>query len=139
MERERAISEMVKFNREEQERVSQMKEISTSAMQRWVALSDKTNTDYLKLQQILHKQESLLADPGWFLLPMIIILVVFVAGFYIWANREENLRDSATFDNFESFLTARVNAAAKTQDKLDLIEQKADSTNNRLEDGRQNS
>lgn len=138
-ERENALIEMAKFNREEQERISQMREISTSAMQRWVALSDKTNTDYLKLQQTLQKQESLLADPGWFLLPMVMILVGFVAGLYIWSNREENLRDSATFDNFESFLTARLNAIAKTQNELDSIEQKADSTNNRLEDGRNDS
>src|SRR5690349_9413830 len=74
MQREQAINEMAKFNREEQQRINALRDVSTGEMLKWLASVEKTNTEFQKIQQILHDQERTLADPGWFYLTVMMIL-----------------------------------------------------------------
>lgn len=117
MQREQAINDMAKFNREEQERIRELRDVSTGEMMKWLAMAERTNTEFQKIQLSLHEQERELADPGWFYITAMMILVAAVISFYIWINWNENTRDTATLENFETFFMARIEAISERQDR----------------------
>jgi hypothetical protein len=118
MQREQAINDMAKFNREEQERIRELRDVSTGEMLKWLAMAEKTNTEFQKIQQSLHEQERTLADPGWFYITAMMILVTSAICFYIWVNWNANTRDTATLENFETFFTARIEALADGRPRI---------------------
>jgi hypothetical protein len=122
MQREQAINDMAKFNRQEQERIRELRDVSTGEMLKWLATVEKSNTEFQKIQQSLHEQERTLADPGWFYITAMMILVTFAICFYIWMNWNVNTRDTATLENFETFFAARVESIAEQRDRMTNLE-----------------
>jgi hypothetical protein len=110
IERERAINEMARFNREEQERVRAMRDVSSGEMMKWVALADRTNTEFQNIQQRLHDQERNLQNPGWFYITLSLGAVVTVTVVYILAMRATNAKDVTTLENFETFISNKMRA-----------------------------
>jgi hypothetical protein len=119
IQREQAINDMAKFNREEQERIRELRDVSTGEMLKWLAMADKTNLEFQKIQQSLHEQERNLADPGWFYIVVMMILVSFSICFYLWINRNANVKDTATLENFETFFSARLESLAERRNRIE--------------------
>jgi preprotein translocase subunit YajC len=94
-DREKAINDMARFNREEQERVRALQDVSTGEMMKWMGLTEKTNSEFENIQQHLADQESHLQNPGWFYITLMLILTAGVTAFYIWAKRTTDQKDSA--------------------------------------------
>src|SRR5258707_8413119 len=74
LDRERAINEMARFNREEQQRIRDLRDVSTSEMMKWIAATERANTEFLRIQQRLHDQEKALANPGWFYITLMLLV-----------------------------------------------------------------
>ena len=108
VEREKALTEMANFNRQEQERVRQMRDISSGEMVRYLGLIEQTNAEFQRIQQRLNDQEKSLQNPGWFYIVVVLIFILFLAGMYFLANRNANLKDVATLETFEQFIRARL-------------------------------
>lgn len=113
MQREQSINDLANFNREEQERIRELRDVSSGEMLKWLAKSEKINMEFQKIQQSLHEQERTLTDPGWFFITAMMILVTGAICFYIWMNWNSNTRDTATLENFETFFTARIQALSE--------------------------
>ncbi len=102
------VNQMVAFNIQEQERLADMRNISEAQLQKWVAINEEASREYQEIFNTLRKQERQFANPGVYWVTIMLVALFVLIAFYIWANRNENIKDIATLENFESFVEQRL-------------------------------
>jgi hypothetical protein len=107
-EREKSINEMARFNREEQERVRAMRDVSSGEMLKWIGMTERTNAEFQAIQQRLAQRELQLAGHGSYYITLTAILIGGLFAFYIWAKRTTDIKDVATLENFQTFITVQM-------------------------------
>src|SRR5436309_1827455 len=73
MEREKALIDMARFNRQEQERLAQIRDLSTDQLVTWIGAIEQNNAEFHSIQQRLNEQEKNLQRPGWFYITLFLI------------------------------------------------------------------
>ena len=101
------------MNREEAQRVSQQKNISEAQIQKWVATVEDASRQYQEVMLLLHQQEQKLRNPGIYYISFMVVLLAFTVAFYAWVNRNENMRDLVTFENFKGFINQLLTTSAR--------------------------
>lgn len=121
VEREKAINEMARFNREEQERVRAMRDVSSGEMLKWIGLTERTNTQFQEIQRRLAQQEMHLQANGWYYITLTLILIGGLVAFYIWTKRNTDIKDVATLENFQTFITVQMRMLEKEKEAVQLL------------------
>ncbi len=108
MKKDDLVTRMAEFNREEQERLAEMRDVSEAQLHKWVSINEEAARKYGELLHALQKREQLYANPGLYWTTLVLVLLCVIIGFYIWASRTENLKDVTTLRNFEAFVEQRL-------------------------------
>lgn len=98
-QREKALHEWERINRQEREAIADIKTIGTEELRKWVSTLDEQNTRYAQLQSLLHKQELSLVGPATTHLWISLIAVLGVVGFAMWMMRDSNADAARTLHN----------------------------------------
>lgn len=107
-EREQSINQLAEFNRHEQQRVAEVRDLTFNQVQDWVAKIDQANTRFMDIQRVLHKQEMSIANQGFYhvLLGALVVAVTAVS-YFVFLGRDAS-KDSVVLDTFETAVRARL-------------------------------
>ncbi len=127
LQKDALVNGMVELNLKEQNRLADMRDISEAQLRKWVALNEESNRKYQEIFETLHRQERFYANPGLYWTTLMLVFLCVLVGFYIWANRNENIKDLTTLENFETFIEQRLSgetnaALLSSKDQRALVE-----------------
>lgn len=112
-QREKALHEWERINRQEREAIADIKTIGTEELRKWVSTLDEQNTRYAQLQSLLHKQELSLVGPATTHLWISLIAVLGVVGFAMWMMRDSNADAARTLHSAVAVLPSLREALRK--------------------------
>ena len=111
-QQEANLSKWAEFTQKEQQRVSEIRDISQDQLREWVSINNEANGQFQKIYNLLNEQKLAYSNSeGYWAALFVIILGVLIA-FYIWLHRNENQKDIATLENFEIFIEQRLQGSA---------------------------
>ncbi len=108
MKKDKLLNELYEFNRQEQQRIAQLRDVSESQLKRWVSINEEASMKYQEIFNTLQKQERNYSNPGLYWTTLVLVLVVLLIGLYLYLNRIEDAKDIATLENFEVFIDQRL-------------------------------
>jgi hypothetical protein len=107
-EREQSINQLAEFNRHEQQRVAEVRDLTFNQVQDWVAKIDQANTRFMDIQRVLHKQEMGIANQGFYLVLLAALVVASTAvSYFVFLGRDAS-KDSVVLDTFETAVRTRL-------------------------------
>ena len=109
-DRDKTISEQARFNREEQERISQVRDMSSGELMKWIRLKEQMNAEFQTVQQRLADQELSLNGYGSHQVTLVIVATAAVMALYVMAFNRKNAKDASTMEDFHTFVSARLNS-----------------------------
>lgn len=118
-QREKALHEWERINRQEREAIADIKTIGTEELRKWVSTLDEQNTRYAQLQSLLHKQELSLVGPATTHLWISLIAVLGVVGFAMWMMRDSNADAARTLHSAVAVLPSLREALREKRQALE--------------------
>ena len=108
MKKDKLLNELYEFNRQEQQRLAELREVSESQLKRWVSINEDANRRYQEIFNTLQKQERNYSNPGLYWTTLLLVLIFSLMALYFWLNHKEDAKDIATLENFEAFIDQRL-------------------------------
>jgi len=119
-QRENAVREWERINRQEREAIAGIKTISTEELRKWVSTLDEQNLRYMELQNTLHHQEIALIAPPTIHLWIAFLAVVSVAGLAVWMIRDSNADDARTLHGVLAILPSLREGLKERRETLEV-------------------
>lgn len=110
LKKDALVAAMADFNLQEQSRLADMRDISEAQLRKWVSINEQASRKYQEIFDRLRQQERRYSNPGLYWTTLMAVLTAVLVGYYIWVNKQENTKDLATLENFETFIDQRLSA-----------------------------